>query len=130
MTKQELLTKLATECKTWGDAVEMGTKIEFACLMGGKAFNVGSLLEHEWLAERERLLNLQWEGVPKRYKFVATHADGQRWFFVNPPRLWEERGSWELAYGDNYGDYWEDENPPIAIPAGHDWKQSLETRPV
>ena len=126
MTKQELLTKLAIDCATWADA--MDAVVLLACGSGRRCASYG-IAKQDWLAERERLLNLQWDGVPKRYKLAVIHANGKRWFFVNLPRLCEEWGSWELADGDGYHDYWEDENPPLAIPAGYDWRNSLEERP-
>lgn len=127
MTNQELLTKLAKECPTWEDAVSMEVHIQ--CITEDGFTLYTGVSKQEWLAERERLLNLQWDPIPPRYKFVAMHGDGRRWFFVNPPTLWEDRGLWELASGDGYHDYWEDENPPLAIPAGYDWRDSLEERP-
>lgn len=125
MTKQDLLTKLAVKCTAWAAA-----RSDLAWLNSKVSDDeVLQVEEEEWHAERKRLLTPQWEGVPERYKFVALHGDGRRWFFVNPPTLRPDRGLWELASSDGYHDYWEDENPPLTLPAGY-WKESLEERPV
>lgn len=125
MTKQELLTRLAMECATWDLAVELCTKIEFTCLKRGKAFNAGSLREHEWLAERDRILDKPiLDNAPEGVTCMAMDKVGQWTFFNKKPTrsdtqwLPESPTAWQVA-GFAY-----------AIPAGYDWRESLEERPA
>lgn len=123
MTKQGLLIKLAKECATWEEAVKLGMKIEFECLIGGKAFNVDSLLEHEWLAEREWLLNKpSWDDAPTDAKLLALDSNLFWYWHLFQPSLDEQE---HVANGPLYC-----AGMAIAIPAGYDWRDSLEERPV
>lgn len=120
MTKQEVLTKLAIECATWGDVVlkvpELSWHVERELLRFTK---------QDWLAERERLLNKpSWKDAPMDATHLAMDDDGAHCFFDCEPV--KAVSSW---MPDNDGATWPT-SYAIAIPAGYDWRDSLEERPV
>lgn len=56
MTKQELLTKLATECATWHEVFPVVRSVISQDRILFKAEGDGVISHREWLAEREQLL--------------------------------------------------------------------------
>lgn len=132
MTKQELLTRLAMECATWKESVSAVESI--ACAHWKSGVSYGITLQ-DWLAERERLINKpSWEDAPEGATHLALDGTipgvsscASWYFYIGEPaagnHLWLPiRGS-EVAGLQGARE-------AIAIPAGYDWKQSLEERPV
>lgn len=115
MTKQELLTKLAIECATWSEAIGI-------C---GRAGAESGLMREDWLAERERLINKpSWKDALECATHLEMACDGLWWFFDNNPR------GISFLYILNNQDSFQVASKAIAIPAGYDWKKSLEERPA
>lgn len=125
MTKQELLTKLATECATWGECL---VAHEFAGTCTG-------FMREDWLAERERLLNKpSWKDAPDGAAGVMMEKDGCWYFYNNYAKdaevvCYPERGVFECLRVDDRAMTWS-AGKAIAIPAGYDWRESLEERPA
>lgn len=129
MTKQELLTKLATECKTWKEAVQYAQCIAASCNITCKA-GESAITKQYWLAERERLLNKPgWTGVPEEVTHKAMDADGRHHFFIGEPHQGAVRLEW-FPEPVSDGGWVYRAGKAIAIPAGYDWRDSLEVRPV
>lgn len=123
MTKQELLTKLAIECATWADALAMRWKFL-------KEAVTVAVSKEEWLAERERLLNKpSWTDVPEEVTHKAMDADGRHHFFIGEPHQGAVRLEW-FPEPVSDGGWAYRAGKAIAIPAGYDWKESLEERPL
>lgn len=119
MTKQDMLTKLAIECATWGDVVlkvpELSWHVERELLRFTK---------QDWLAERERLLNKpSWDDAPSWATHLGTTGKYWHWL-INACR--DDRVKSYFYY---VADKSQVSNKIISIPAGYDWKESLEERP-
>lgn len=130
MTKQELLTKLAMECATWDEVANKSDVVfrrspkdnELTC----RFWVAADVTNQEWLAERERLLNKpSWKDAPKEATHLAMDSNGVHWFYNALP--YPSTKSWKIDGIGNYG--WE-AGSAIAIPAGYDWRDSLEERPA
>lgn len=130
MTRQELLTKLAMDFKSWESAFGwLAVKADVdewgAC---------GSLSRQDWQAERDRLINKpSWKDAPEEAKGVAMDGDGV-WFFYSSPSMLlvvfggVGDGIEEGQFAARVGNSWQ-ATKAIAIPAGYDWTESLENRP-
>ncbi|WP_027705960.1 hypothetical protein [Zymobacter palmae] len=118
MTRQELLTRLAAECETWPEALNLSMVFK-------DMFAYGSFLQQDWLAERKRLLNKpSWKDAPESATHLALDDISHRkwWFFyTEKPVKWPDMWMGDLLIGG--------EREAIAIPAGYDWRNSLEERP-
>ena len=78
----------------------------------------------DYYAERERLLNApDWKKASPIDQFRAMDSDGQWFFYNSQPALRDEGGKW-LRLG-----YYSSSSAAYAVPAGYDWRESLEKRP-
>ncbi|MFC7091932.1 hypothetical protein ACFQH5_20530, partial [Halomonas salifodinae] len=113
---QDALTKLAMELAAWpSDGRE-------------KVTPQGRVNEKMWLQRRAELINKpSWDDAPEWAEWLAQDEDGSWWFFNGRPKL-----AADFWY---HGDHKED--PRFGkkalnggLPAGHDWRQTLERRPT
>lgn len=136
MNRDELITRLAMELAEWPG----GTALEWPDYVAKGWVEVGSMLaptgdEHgacitkqNYLAERERLINKpSWERVLSAAPwagYLVQTGDGWWHAFDAYPRIY--RATWlmgeagKISQGICKG----------ALPAGHDWRNTLEQRPV
>lgn len=125
MNRAQLLEKLAMELASWRfQTMPLGFTTSgrdaVAHIETGEAF-----LREDWLAERERLINKpSWDEAPEWAEWLAQNATKGIWVWgegdASPSRdepCWMIEGKSERA---SQG----------AIPAGHDWRQTLEKRPI
>nr|WP_299241483.1 hypothetical protein [uncultured Halomonas sp.] len=125
-----MLTKLAMQLAEW----PVGTALDWPDYVAEGWLQVRSMLvpsgdetdacitKQNWLAERKRLINKpSWKDAPE----WATHlmqASCSYWYWVaNPGERFERVGTWGADRSARAG--------KGAIPAGHDWRQTLERRP-
>lgn len=120
MTKQELLTKLAMECATWKEAAG----VAWSGIAGPDL--LANITKQDWLAERERLLNKpDWARAPKWATHLALDESLAQWrWHFKEPILLKDWAEWVDSTRSTHA------SCAIDIPAGYDWKQSLEERPV
>lgn len=133
MTRQELLTRLATECATWDEAISQALSNEwFLHYTQGWtelrnnifATGVKGIFVTDWLAERERLLNKpSWKDAPDDATHLAIDSD-KEWFFYSEEPTRTAQMWWPEKIAGSFA------GMAIAIPAGYDWRESLEARPV
>lgn len=122
MTKQELLTKMAIECSTWDDAGSM--LVHYQCITENGFTIYNGLSKQEWLAERERFLNKPtWDNSSIESRYLAMDRDGWWFFYEEIPNRGEN--DWLFGSISEWG-----ADGAIAIPAGYDWRDSLEERPA
>ena len=121
--RDELLTKLATECATWEDVERSADFIDHSETVVFPAY----ITKDDWLSERERLLNKPDWPDSKRWKRRALDRSGEWHFYKAEPKLGGSLDIWWLVGGADdflYG------GKEIAVPAGCDWRESLEERPA
>lgn len=126
-TRDELLTKLAAECATWDEANSIAVHSE--CLRGNQQEGFPGFSKGEWLAERERLLNKPDWPDDKKWKWRAVDSNGEWYFYrVEPglPKLAESPKIWFIGNSASNFSY---SGANALIPAGYDWRDSLEERP-
>ena len=116
IARDELLTKLAAECATWDEAADCAIE-EMR-----KATDIPLITKKEWIAERERLLNKPVWPDDKEWKWRAMDKGGKWYFYKVEP----------LAGMVFYIFYSDDDflhaGTAYKIPAGYDWRESLEER--
>lgn len=116
MNKQELLTKLAIECESWQETQRPSSELRFLI----EAFQIS---QKDWLAERKRLLNKpSWDNAPDVATHLAMDSDGCHFFYNGIPN--RQYMAWHIGNG-KFG--WA-ASIAIAVPAGYDWRDSLEER--
>ncbi len=139
MNRQELLTKLAMELAQWPEYPALanpdGMKIRgwrweplglptewMVVEHGGFRSDCGVITRADYLAERERLINKpSWGDAPKWASHLIQDPSGTWYWARNIHSLLGGMGSWES-----------DKAARAAtghIPAGHDWRETLELRP-
>lgn len=131
MTRQELLTELATECKTWDEAISQALSHEWFLRytqgwteLRNHLFTgiFSGIFVTDWLAERERLLNKpSWDGAPVGSTHLAMGKDGV--WFVYTSKPYSKGDAWVCSR------WCKQIQKAIAIPAGYNWRESLEERP-
>ena len=89
------------------------------------AYDYPELEEQAWHHERLRLLNAPgWEDAPDNTQFRAMSGEGCWYWFTSAPRAndgaWMASSNCSIAYAGE----------AIFIPAGVDWRQTLEHRPL
>lgn len=131
MNRDKLLTKLAMELAEW----PMDSRHARRAMPGVVWFEIEAttlaapddgregITERHWLAERARLINKpSWDDAPERAEWLAQDGDGEWFWYLSKPEsnnaLWQGPAILGL--------------PPIqgALPAGHDWRATLEKRPA
>lgn len=118
MNRDEFLTKLAMELAEWPDY--LGDR-HWTEVLGG--YCEVRISRNEWLAERARLINKPgWMIAPEWARYRAQGECGEWQFFDDTPRMGEylSFGNASRVYTAIHG----------RIPAGHDWRTTLESRPV
>lgn len=128
MKRQELLTKLAMEIAEWPKTTrdapaninamwrfDHGSSLEESGVYVWATHYPGpeddTINEHEWRAERERLIN-------------KPSWDSHRYQYIQQNRV----GAWAGA-SSFHSPRWAHIDKG-AIPAGHDWRETVEARPV
>lgn len=126
MTKQELLTRLAKECATWEESISILDNI--ACSYWVRGIPYGITMS-DWLAERERLLNKpQWRYAPRNACALVFDDFTKQWeWCYSTPALFKMASGGETWLKTDYTLF---ASEAIAIPAGYDWRESLEERPA
>lgn len=129
MNRDELLTKLAMELAEWPVDCRQARRAMPAVVW----FEIGTttlaapddgregITEQHWLDERARLINKpSWDTVPKFLGWIAQDSDARWYGYRDKPRatknLWFGGKPDVLSMGK--------------IPAGHDWRATLEKRPA
>lgn len=125
-TREQLLTRLAMEMPSWPTADTLNVRLTD----NGNGTTRWSWVysddeagfsKADWLAERERLINRpSWSDAPEWAQWLAQDAGGRWfWFLCKPMPLSRTFDFGKTARFANTG----------AIPASHDWRQTLEQRP-
>jgi len=138
MNRGELLTKLAMELAEWpsqpkeifdwaehkgfrGARLEGSSGVILAVEVDGV-----TITRSEYLAERKRLINKpSWEGAPGWADWLAQNETAELWcWFSEEPKetVSMGKGCWQVSGLSGLASRG-------AIPAGHDWRQTLERRP-
>lgn len=121
MNRDELLTKLAMELEEWpckeGLIQVIGDGFFPTAINGDSSFS-----KDKYLQRRTELINRpSWNDAPEWAKWLAQDSSGEFCWHQNKPwtlhgKQWDNSGKVKHA---NYG--W--------IPAGHNWRDTLEPRP-
>ncbi|HET8791696.1 MAG TPA: DUF3310 domain-containing protein [Modicisalibacter sp.] len=135
MNRDELLEKLAMSLAEWPDGISSATSLpnNWVWVYSGTSGRMRVVAESKeigktnWLTEREHLINKpSWGdvlGSAPWARFITQVADG--W--------WHAYDDEPYAFGDTYliGTHGGKSKGICkgAIPAGHDWRQTLERRP-
>lgn len=125
MNRDELLTRLAMELAEWPTSHQhikpQGN--------GWRGYNnyafpdSDGISRQEWLAERERLINKpSWDDAPEWADKLLQQDFGDWYWFVGNAQMRSD--GWNI-----FGGCWAHASKG-AIPAGHDWRETLEGRPV
>jgi len=137
MTREDLLTKLAMDLADWpsissvpGLTMGMTWTNHGAWLCWPQPKGSSPISRLSWHKERERLINKpSWANAPEDAKWLAQHANGA-WDWFTPSDRNPTRGadgeSWVLPWCK---DHFRKSASKGAIPAGHDWRSTLERRP-
>lgn len=138
MNRDELLTKLAMELPDWPAGMDQGQLDKHMKPFWGSDWYCGATGDHDeveaylyrhltsredWLAERERLIKKpSWDEAPEWAEWLAQDSNGEYWWFRKEPG--KKNGEWGGSDGTvmfaSQG----------KVPAGHDWRETLEKRPV
>ena len=137
MKREELLMRLAMElsewptllselsfpmCTGWQTLMDEGHSRPLEVAVWSAAG--GKITKAEWLAERDRLIaKPSWKDAPAWAMWLAQEARDGRWVWfgrrpepIDAPQVWDV--SCQIAFATQG-----------TIPAGHDWRQTLEERP-
>lgn len=127
ITRKELLTKIAAECATWDEANSIAVHSE--CLRDNQQEGYPGFSKEEWLAERKRLINKpSWENSPEWAQYLAMDKNGD-WVFYESRQLSPDYCEWYIEDGHDVDhDIYELASRAIFVPAGYDWKETLEHR--
>lgn len=134
MKRDELLTKLAMELEEWpSPSVEIpsvhplvpGERWERGGIAGNWIAWHGdaAVTRQDWRAERERLINKpDWDMIPEWANYLCQQETGKWRAYEKAPVL--EMRKWFGGSSQRSGSA-----SRGVIPAGHDWRQTLERRP-
>ena len=116
MNRDELLTKVAMEHspEDWGEADTW-------------TYDEHEYGWNEYQLRRTELINKpSWDDAPEWAEWLAQDESGEWFWFEAPVEMEEEEGEWFEKEGE---DGRIDRASRGAIPAGHNWRDTLEPRP-
>lgn len=140
MNRDELLTKLAMELEEWPVTVEMASEAD--AIMPDEYWMIRNaarrqyvaskggipgifVTRDEWLQRRAELINKpSWNEAPKWAEYLAQDKDGEWFWFEGCPE--QDVAQWAQASATSRYMYL----GRGKVPAAHDWRQTLERRPI
>lgn len=132
MNRDELLTKLAMELEEWPAIQTEWSHLKFRYdLMDDLVIPLDRawdevITARDWIQRRTELINKpEWSEAPEWAQWLAQDSDGEWYWNENKPE--HDHSGWVMEYETTEAQELASEG---AIPAGHDWTQTLEKRPA